>query len=51
MINDPETTLSKHPEDYTLFKLGTWDDQNSKYKQEKTPKAIGNGVEFKIDII
>ena len=29
MCNDPETTISKHPEDYTLFHLGAWDDQNS----------------------
>ena len=51
MVNDPDTTINKHPEDYTLFKLGSWDDQNSKFTQEKTPKALGTGVEFKLDII
>ena len=49
MVNDKETTINKHPEDYTLFKIGTWDDQNAKYSLEKTPKSLGTGVEFKID--
>jgi len=51
IVNDPQTSIYKHPEDYTLFKIGTWDDQNAQFKLEKTPKALGTGVEFKVDII
>lgn len=25
-VNDPQTTLNKHPEDYTLFHIGDFDD-------------------------
>ena len=47
MVNDPESRVSKHPEDYTLFNLGEWDDQTSNYKIAKnSPESLGNGVQF-----
>ena len=47
MVIDPESRISKHPEDYTLFQLGEWDDQTSKYKISKnSPESLGNGVQF-----
>lgn len=27
LANDPNSTVAKHPEDYTLFKIGEYDDQ------------------------
>lgn len=48
LVNDPKTSINKHPEDYTLFNLGTWDDQNAQFKQNKSPKALGTGVEFQL---
>lgn len=51
IVNDTNTTINKHPEDYTLFKIGTWDDQTAQFKQKKSPISLGTGVEFKLDII
>ena len=47
MVNDPESRVSKHPEDYTLFHLAEWDDQDSKHKTPKnSPESLGNGAQF-----
>jgi len=43
-INNPETQLHKHPADYTLFTLGTFDDEIGKIVPEKT--SLHNGVEL-----
>lgn len=29
MLQDPNTELARNPEDFTLFKLGTYDDQSA----------------------
>ena len=26
LVNDPKTNVSRHPEDYSLFEIGTFDD-------------------------
>ena len=46
MVNDPESNISKHPADYTLFTLGTWDDQDSTFKVKVNKQSLGNGIEF-----
>lgn len=43
-INNPETQLHLHPADYSLFCIGTFDDESGELKYEK--KSLGNGVEF-----
>jgi hypothetical protein len=43
-INNPETQLFLHPADYTLFTLGTFDDELGKITYEKT--SLHNGVEL-----
>jgi hypothetical protein len=32
MANDKESNISKHPEDYTLYHLGSWQDQDAKFE-------------------
>lgn len=44
-VNDPQTAMNKHPEDYTLFELGTWNDTGALFTQEPTPKSLGVAVE------
>jgi len=44
-INSETHQFGKHPEDYTLFSIGTWEDQSGKFSTTN-PKSIGNGVEF-----
>ena len=45
MINDPACYLSLNPADYTLFTMGTWDDNKNSFKTI-APATLGNGVEF-----
>lgn len=44
-INNPETPYGQHPEDYTLFRIGTYDDETAEITPE-SPIALGVGVEF-----
>ena len=37
--------FSKHPQDYTLFKLGYFDDSTAEMVSD-IKKSLGNGVEF-----
>jgi len=39
-ISDPNHQFAKHPEDYTLFYLGTYEDNTSKFTVEETPQSI-----------
>ena len=45
-INDPEHNFGRHPEDYTLFNIGEFDDSNANINLHP-PKSMGNGIEFK----
>lgn len=38
--------FARHPEDFTLFELGTYDDNGAKFDLLDTPKSLGVGVEF-----
>lgn len=48
-VNDTtgESQFAKHPEDYTLFHLGHYDDQTSVITQNSTPQSLGVAIEFK----
>lgn len=37
VANEPGHQFNKHPGDYTLFYLGTFDDLTSQFEMEKTP--------------
>ena len=44
-INTKDHNFARHPEDYTLFKIGEFDDQKADI-QWQAPKSIGNGIEY-----
>ncbi len=44
-IADPKHNFGAHPEDYTLFDIGTFNSADAKIHW-KTPVSIGNGIEF-----
>lgn len=46
-VNNQETSMYHHPEDYTLFHLGEWDNSTGVYKNNQTPVSLGVAVEFK----
>lgn len=45
-VNDPKSNLSKYPQDYTAFWLGTWDDSNAVFTAQPTPVSLGLAIEF-----
>jgi len=47
LANKPEHDFHIHAEDFTLFELGSFDDQTAKFELEKTPLSLGNALEFK----
>ena len=44
-VNNPETSIHLHPGDYSLFSLGTFDDETGEIIYNK--KILGNGIDFK----
>ena len=46
MCNKPDSTIAMHPEDYTLFALGEFNDITGLVEALPTPKSLGLAVEF-----
>jgi len=44
-VNSREHQFGKHPGDYTLFVVGTFDDETGEITTTK--KTLGNGLDFK----
>ena len=45
--NEETSEIYKHPEDYTLFEIGTFDSDIGKVEPLQTPKSLGVAIEFK----
>ena len=45
-VNDADHNFGRHPEDYTLFAIGDFDDQSAKV-QWTPPISFGNGIQYK----
>ncbi len=45
LCNDSKTNIGAHPEDFTLFCIGSFDDQNAGV-DSFAPRSLGNGIEF-----
>ena len=45
-VQDPESQFAKHPADYTLFELGTYEDTTAEFKLLPTPKSLFIAIEF-----
>lgn len=46
LVADPEHPIGRHPDDYTLFRVGTFS-QPSGVVTPETPVSLGNGLEFR----
>lgn len=44
---NPETVLSKHPEDYELYHHGEWDDVDATYTPHKKPIQLAVGSNYR----
>lgn len=47
LANDPQTNISKHPTDFTLFELGEYDEKSGALIPHATPMALGLAVQYK----
>lgn len=45
-INSDKHNFGQHPSDYTLFCLGTFEDDDATHQLKSAPQSLGNGVEF-----
>lgn len=45
-VNDPGHAFSKHPEDFTLFELGEFDDCLGVYSNLNAPRPVGSALEY-----
>lgn len=46
-VNSAESHLSKHPTDYTLFQIGTFDDETGIHLPQEPHVNLGLGASFK----
>lgn len=46
-VNDSSTQFWKHPEDFTLFEIGTYDDREGVYQMHDAKISLGTALEFK----
>lgn len=47
LVNGGDNDVSKHPQQFTLFELATWDDNKAIIEPHKTPISLGLAHEFK----
>lgn len=45
-VNRPDGELGKHPADYELWQLGTWDDETGEFEGFKSKSRIALGSDF-----
>lgn len=45
-VADPKSQLAKHPSDYSLFELGTWDDDKCVFTTLKAPIRLCMALDF-----
>lgn len=45
-VADKNHQFSKHPDDYTLFELGEYDDSDASFDMLSSPLSLGVAVEF-----
>lgn len=46
-VNSSDHMFGKHPEDYTLFQIGVYDDKSGVISELDTRSVIGSGVQYK----
>ena len=47
LINDPEHNFCKHAEDFILFELGSWSDDDASYNLYDAPHSISQFIAYR----
>ena len=45
-VNDPQSPFNKHPEDYTLFHIGSYDETTASVEMLQSPLSLGGALNF-----
>lgn len=45
--NDANSNISKHPEDFTLFEIGSYDNTSASWTPLEAKKSLGTALEYK----
>lgn len=45
--NNPDHVVCKNPEDFTLYHLGTWEDEKGQYEQHAQAVNLGMAINYK----
>jgi hypothetical protein len=46
VVNDKNHQFGRHPDDYTLFELGEYDNTTAVFVMHSAPKSLGVAIEF-----
>jgi len=46
VVNDDKTMFHKHPEDFTLFEIAEYYEDNARFENHATPISLGGAWEF-----
>lgn len=46
-VNSESHQFGQNPSDYTLFRLGQFNDEDAQFLLERSKQPLGNGVEFR----
>jgi len=46
LANDPQHVFGKHPEDYTLFDIGVYDESTAAIVSNATPISLGVAINY-----
>ena len=47
LTNDPQSLISKHPEDFDFFEIGEFDDLTGKFTPNEVNIHLGKAIEYK----
>ena len=47
VVNSEDSEFYKHPEDYTLFLIGDWDERSGQFTVHEAPVPLAKGVDVK----
>ncbi len=46
IINDEQSSIHKHPADFTLFHLGSFDQETAEFKTLTAPSSMGKAIQY-----
>lgn len=49
-VNDPASPFAKYPDDFTLFQVGSFDDNTGRLSAEDIPAVVISAIELQTEI-